>query len=568
MREVVVRPSMVPRWKSRIEALFCSLLIPASLVLLVVPAFWLADGSLLADDADFSLRVRPLMAFSPGPVVLEATLASTRRDPFEVGPFVDATTPTDSILIDGPGDWGPFSSVQLEYRPPGWLDQGLRTEGAIARVPTSRGYWIMPSEERTFLLPVHAMFDGIRPGPAPLVVTWDLQAMDEHRTGVGGLRQVERVPVSVSAAVELNLVVPTEADVRVIEVRVEEILKQDAPSPTDRHFALAVLVGQKGEEWMPLTFDLLRAWNNVEWLEWPEAVRAFERWGDFRQASEHDWCFDLCFRLTKRAGQSEVIRTSIVKHLRTFGESTVGGFVRHCYESSIKLPPDEARALCESVHLRVRQQAIGLLPRADRAAALKRVVEEYVTMESVLEVGRPAPWPARTPLDQSLAYPRELAGDETVRELLARLERLFSSASRPIDEVESAARDVTANWHPDLVPWAYRLLEREPDLSADSQAALREYVFASFGLSGHARARLLDHLVRYGMRDDQFMFERWQSAGTRLTEEEVARLVKADNEWIRILTICTWPNQCRPGRAEEYRQWLQGRRQEVQKRRW
>jgi hypothetical protein len=250
-----------------------------------------------------------------------------------------------------------------------------------------------------------------------------------------------------------------------------------------------------------------------------------------------------------------------VNHVAGFGLATVGRFVQDCRRYSIRLPAEEARALCESPYLMIREEAIGLLPESDRRAVLKMVVEEHVTMESVLEVGRPAPWPARTPVDQPLAYPREPAGDETVRELLARLERLFRSASRPIEEVELVAEDVTANWHPDLAAWAYRLLEREPELSADSQAALREYVFASFGLSGPARARLLDHLARYGRRDDQFMFERWQAAGTPLTEEEIARLLRAENEWILILTICTWPDQCRPGRAADYRRWLQRRRE-------
>jgi hypothetical protein len=227
-----------------------------SAFLLIVHYAGLTHVSLLADEADLRLRVRPVLAFSNGPVLLEATLASRGEDAFEVGPVIEANSPTDTIVIQGPSEWGSFSPVVLQFEPPS------RTTGSTPNrrvLPTTSGYWIMPDEQRRYLLPVHAMFDRIPPGPARLVVTWNLPAIDEYRTAEGVLRQTRSQSASVSATVDLNLLAPTEADVRMIEERVEDILKQHTPSAADRHFALAVLLGQKGDEWMPLTFDLLRA---------------------------------------------------------------------------------------------------------------------------------------------------------------------------------------------------------------------------------------------------------------------------------------------------------------------
>jgi predicted TIM-barrel fold metal-dependent hydrolase len=209
------------------------------------------------------------------------------------------------------------------------------------------------------------------------------------------------------------------------------------------------------------------------------------------------------------------------------------------------LRDDEVAALCRSVSLWPRLNTWYAMPRRcppGTRVALLAEVDELKSISRAERIGEEDQPPLQFPHLQLAWAPSNSAA---TRDLAARARLVMSRTDRTPEEVEALAVELVRQQSDDLLPWAYRILEREPRLSSEAEQALREYVFCSFGHSPRHRARLIRHVSAYGNKHYRFMFDQWKAAGLPFTIEEVDRLYCSFDHWVKTLTIRNWRTQCR-----------------------
>jgi hypothetical protein len=96
--------------------------------------------------------------------------------------------------------------------------------------------------------------------------------------------------------------------------------------------------------------------------------------------------------------------------------------------------------------------------------------------------------------------------------------------------------------HPEFVPVAMRILWSQN--GGEAWYKVRPYVYAWSRQLPHVHAELLRYLRDRGQREDGHFFDRWQTDGVDLSEDEVQQLCRAKDPWIRAWTYRTFPDQC------------------------
>jgi hypothetical protein len=334
------------------------------------------------------------------------------------------------------------------------------------------------------------------------------------------------------------------------------------PTREQWEIAVGLLASASFDRLMPITFELMRAWYETGAMG-PEphligsAARSYADRGNY----DADWGTKLYLNLCYRMASSEQVRQGLISHSEHYGPAWSTILVHTILSlGGCELRDDEVAALCRSVSLWPRLNTWYDMPRRCPPGTRVALLGEVVELQSISraeQVGEEDEPPLQFPHLQLAWTP---SNSEVTAELAARSRMVMSRTDRTPKEIEALAMELVRQQSEHLLPWAYRMLEREPRLSPGAKQALREYVFSSFGHSPRHRARLIRHVSAYGNKHYRFMFDQWKAAGLPFNSEEVDRLYRSYDHWVKTLTIRNWRSQCRQDAVQHWEKRLERER--------